>query len=121
MSKAIKAFEELERDNIVFFPGIREVYRFWTRCPSPISKKRYENLEKRLERDYSLYNVETIHKPTSTEKKFKFNGKTVLTISTQISKGNEIKIHQIDISKEYEDKKRLADYLIAIMAGKRKK
>jgi hypothetical protein len=121
MSKAIEAFEELERNNMVFFSGLREVYRFWTRCPSPISKKRYENLEKRLERDYSLHNIETVHKPTSTEKKFEFNGKTVLTISTQIPKGNEIKIHQIDISKEYEDKKRLADYLITLMAVKRKK
>ena len=118
MSKPIEAFEELQRDNIVFFPDLKDVYRFWTTSPSPISKKRYENLEKRLERDYSLCNVESIHKQTSTEKKFELNGKTVLTISTQIPKGNEIVIRQIDISKKYEDKERLADYLIRIMAGK---
>jgi hypothetical protein len=121
MSKSIEAFEELQRDNIVFFPDLEEVYRFWTTSPSPISKKRYENLEKRLEKQYSLHRAEPKYNQPSTEKEFEFNGKTVLTISTKIPKGNEIVINQIDISKKYEDKERLADYLIRIMAGKKEK
>ena len=118
MSKSIEAFEESQRDNIVFFPELEEVYRFWTTSPSSISKKRYETLEKRLERYFSLHRVES---QESTEKEFGFNGKTVLTISTEIPKENEIKISRFDISKKYEDRKRLADYLIKVMAGKKGK
>jgi len=114
MSEIIKAFEDLEKRDVKFEPH-QSNYVFYTNQPSAISKKKYDTVLKRLTEDYNLDIVDNGNKVSRFDRILNSKGRLALVIDTRIPNSNKVEITRFEISRNYENVKRLADYMLRVM------
>ena len=126
MSEAIKAYESLEKNNIMFEPGPSNYTFRITPTPLVISKKdEYISIVKKIAEENNLTICESDDESDGHKLPcvFKSNGKIALTIgakSTDEPFDDPVKISKFTIPRTYERAKELADYLIKKLSSKQK-